>query len=647
MSVLFGNWSFDGQSASVCYLQKVCETLAPFSPHGLTTYRSGSLTIVYGALHTTKEARSESQPLTTLSDAVITWDGRLDNRVDLGNRLGVQEATDVQMVGAAYERWGPDCFEKFIGDWAVAICNPQDCSLFLAKDFVGTRHLFYHCSTDRIVWSTLLDPLVLLASDRLSLDKEYLAGWLTSFPATDLTPYTGIHSVRPSSYLHVQRGKQAVREYWGPNPRNSIDYRRDQEYEEHFRCLFEQSVRRRLRSDRPVLAELSGGMDSSAIVCMADRIMARGQSEAPRLDTLSYYDDTEPNWNERPYFSMVEEKRGRTGCHIDASGLAKLPSDFCNDPFVASPGSPFVTRDANTAKRSLITKEVPEDFLAGPVRLSGLGGDEVLGGVPTHVPEIADLVTTGQFLRLSHQLVAWSLVKRKPLLSLAAEVVEQFLPRFCVGRDEIWRSVTWIQRDFAKLQGRVLRNLEDRLRLFGPFPSFQENLRTLGLLRRQLACTYPCSDPLQELRYPYLDRDLLEFLYAIPREQLVRPHQRRSLVRRALAGIVPDQILNRKRKAFVIRGPLSALSMNASVLTHLTNNMLGASLGIINPAAFAEALLKGRRGQEIPVIGVFRTLTLEYWLRHLAERHLIPLPKLPMPDDSLQATLRSRAEVGT
>ena len=78
-----------------------------------------------------------------------------------------------------------------------------------------------------------------------------------------------------------------------------------------------EAVRRRLRSDSPILAELSGGMDSSSIVCMADTIIARGNAETPRLDTLSYYDDSEPNWNERPYFTKVEEKRGRTGCHID------------------------------------------------------------------------------------------------------------------------------------------------------------------------------------------------------------------------------------------------------------------------------------------------------------------------------------------
>jgi len=79
-------------------------------------------------------------------------------------------------------------------------------------------------------------------------------------------------------------------------------------------------------------------------------------------------------------------------------------------------------------------------------------------------------------------------------------------------------------------------------------------------LRRQLACSALPTRPAYELRYPFLDRELLEFLFAIPREQLVRPGQRRSLMRRALTGVVPPEISNRKRKAYVVRGPMAAVS---------------------------------------------------------------------------------------
>jgi hypothetical protein len=80
-------------------------------------------------------------------------------------------------------------------------------------------------------------------------------------------------------------------------------------------------------------------MDSSSIVCLADTIIARGAAETPRLDTLSYYADSEPNWNERPYFTKVEEKRGRTGCHIDVGSQESFKFEFDNDRFAATPGS--------------------------------------------------------------------------------------------------------------------------------------------------------------------------------------------------------------------------------------------------------------------------------------------------------------------
>src|SRR5207253_1227956 len=105
--------------------------------------------------------------------------------------------------------------------------------------------------------------------------------------------------------------------YWDFDPGKRIRYRTDAEYEEHFRAVFGKAVQRRLRSDGPILAELSGGMDSSSIVCMADSIIARGDVESPRLDTISWFDNSQPATDELPYIAIVEQRRGRTGFHID------------------------------------------------------------------------------------------------------------------------------------------------------------------------------------------------------------------------------------------------------------------------------------------------------------------------------------------
>jgi asparagine synthetase B (glutamine-hydrolysing) len=137
-----------------------------------------------------------------------------------------------------------------------------------------------------------------------------------------------------------------------------------------------------------------------------------------------------------------------------------------------------------------------------------------------------------------------------------------------------------------------------------------------------------------EKRYPYLDRDLLAFLYAIPWEQLVRPGERRSLLRRALAGIVPVEVLNRRRKAYVSRTPLTAIGKAWECFAPLGTNMVAALLGIVNANLFAEVLERARQGREVPIVGLKRTLELEIWLR---ARERWASPKHPSANETVHA----------
>jgi len=415
----------------------------------------------------------------------------------------------------------------------------------------------------------------------------------------------------------LRAGKHTVRKYWDFDPGKRIRYRTDTEYEEHFRAVFAEAVRRRLRSDSPILAELSGGMDSPSIVCMADTIIAHGAAETPRLDTLSYYNDSEPNWNERPYFTKVEEKRGRTGCHIDVSKQESFQFELDNDHFAATPGSGGGR--PNEASKQFAVCMVSQ---GNRVVLSGIGGDEVMGGVPTPTPELEDLLARGHFRTLAHQLKVWALNKRKPWFYLLFEAARGFLPPFLVSVPKHKRPAVWLSADFVKRNRSALQGYESRLKVFGPLPTFQENLSTLDMLRRQLACEALPSDPPREKRYPYLDRGLLEFTFAIPREQLVRPGHRRSLMRRALVSIVPTEVLDRKRKAFLARAPMAAMSKDWDCLNQMTHCMASSSLGIIESFDFCKALQNVRRGQVVPLVPLMRTIGIESWLRNLGNVEL-------------------------
>src|SRR5581483_7643171 len=503
-----------------------------------------------------------------------------------------------------------DCFAQLIGDWALAIWDSSARTLTLAKDPIGFRHLYYSFDDNQVTWSTILDPLVLFAAKTFALCEEYIAGYFSSFPAAHLTPYIGIHSVPPSSSVVLRPGKRIITKYWDFDPSKRIRYRTDAEYEEHFRVAFGEAVRRRLRSDSPILAELSGGMDSSSIVCMADTIISREEAETPRLDTLSFYDDTEPNWNERPYFTKVEEKRGRTGTHVDIGLQATTASDdfqqFAASPTSgARPSGPWIEY-----LKCLSTN-------GNRIVLSGIGGDEVTGGVPTPNPELEDLIAGLRLGDLARQLKAWALHKRKPWFHLLFDAARGFVPLALVGLPKHKRPVPWLHPAFVKRNRAALRGYQNHLQLFGPLPSFQENLSTLASLQRQLASTGCFLEPRHHKFYPYLDRSLLEFLYAVPREQIVRPGQRRSLMRRALVSIVPDELLNRRRKAFIVRKPMLSFSERFPTLMQTSGGLQCAALGVVDPNRFAEAMEDVRHGREVRLVPIARIFALESWLRNL------------------------------
>ena len=625
MSVQFGMWNQAGQPVDERHLEKAKALLAPYGPDTSDSHREANITIHYQAFHTTKESRCEVQPHISSSGSVITWDGRLDNRdelISLGDDRLHGGATDIEIVAAAYEKQGAACFGRLVGDWALSVWNPTDRSLILAKDAIGTRHLYYTFEKDQVIWSTILDPLILLAGRTFALEVEYIAGWLSFFPATHLTPYQGIHAVPPSSFVVIRAGKHMVSKYWDFDPGKRIRYRSDAEYEERFRNVFRESVRRRLRSDRPVLAELSGGIDSSSIVCMADSVIASGLADTPRLDTISCYNDSEPNWNERPYFTQVENQRGRVGCHIDVSAQNLLNFGSRSDCFEAVPGS--LSRNAHKSQEKFLDCLISQ---GNRVVLSGIGGDEVTGGVPTPVPEIEDLLVGARFGILAHRLKVWALSKRRPWVYLLLEAAGRFLAPALVGIGNNRKPIAWLEPQFVKRNRAALEGYQPRLKVFGPLPSFQENLLTLNGLRRQLECSPLSSQPLHERRYPFLDRDLLECLFSIPREQLVRPGQRRSLMRRALNGLVPDNILNRKRKAFVARAPMLSISSARTTLTETSEHMITSSLGIVDASRFFEFLEETSRGREVPIVFLMRTFVVESWLR-AAQKYIRPSPAL-------------------
>ena len=254
-----------------------------------------------------------------------------------------------------------------------------------------------------------------------------------------------------------------------------------------------------------------------------------------------------------------------------------------------------------------------------------------LGARGSHVARV-------EIRELARQLKVWALDKRRPWPHLFWETVRRFLPRVLAGTAEHLRPAPWLCSSFVARYRYALAGYESRIRFFGPLPTFQENLATLDALRRQLGADELPSEPVYEKRYPYLDRDLLEFLFAVPREQLLRPGQRRSLMRRALAGVVPEEILNRKRKAFVARRPLVGIADEFEGLLQTLDPMIVAWLGIVDPIAFRRELDKARVGRGTLPIALLRTIGIEMWLRNLAAGGLLKNQAVPRGEPRIALT---------
>ena len=238
MSIQFGRWSLDGQQPSAQYLESVSARLAQSGLDGKEEYSKGGLKILYLAFYTTEESRREKQPHIFPSGTVLTWDGRLDNRIELVKELRgsvTADATDLAIAAAAYETWGSASFGKLIGDWAMSIWDPRGPSLTLATDAIGMRRLYYSFERNHVTWSSILDPLVEFADRAFKICEEYVAGWFAYFPDAHLTPYQGVYAVPPASFVVLKPGKnaldQTVTRYWEFDSRKRIRYRTDAERE--------------------------------------------------------------------------------------------------------------------------------------------------------------------------------------------------------------------------------------------------------------------------------------------------------------------------------------------------------------------------------------------------------------------------------
>src|SRR6266404_4047181 len=640
MSVQAGVWNLDAEPVNAEFLAWISQSVAQYGLDGEATIINGSVGMLYRPFHTTAESRLECQPHTSACGNVITWDGRLDNREDLLQQLShvlKDDSTDVAVVAAAFDRWGPDTFAKLIGDWGLSIWNSRERELILARDYIGVRHLFYYPKPKRIIWCNYLAPLA-LCGDQFTLCDEYIAGFLAADPDAHLTPYCEIHAVPPGKFVRIHGDKISIHTYWAFNTQLRTRYKTNAEYEEHYRYVFRQSVRRRLRTDSPILAGLSGGFDSSSIVCMADDIRVREGMVIPSVETFSYHDSNEPEHDDLPYFIRVEEKRGKTGFHVDLQGSgASISFDY--PVFIATPPGLGSRAEVKAALSDIIRQHKYR------VMLSGRGGDDVNGQALHPRIQMADLFLQLKFVEMAKLLTDWSLlIRKRPWIHLFFQTLRELMPVSVRARFTNHAEVeAWINRAFARRHRMSARQTEAVQGLWGVRPSARHAVQIIATLSRRMTHTGP---NVIEMRYPYLDQNLVEFLTSVPLDQLLRPGQRRFLMRRSLADLLPPEVLNRKTKAGNDRCFSVAFENHWDKVESVFSSPISTHLGYIEKERIHQALISLRHGLAPKgILRLLNALSLELWLRNVAARGVIPPPS-PVRTSADTSLVESRAEFG-
>jgi asparagine synthase (glutamine-hydrolysing) len=618
MSALGGIYNFDGAPVEERALARLGEGLAYRRPDGGLQYRSGSIGMAFRAFHTTLESRLEIQPSISSRGDVLCWDGRLDNRKELIARLFDDtqgERSDLAIVMAAYLKWGGGMLPKLIGDFALSLWNPGEQSLLLARDAFGARALYYHASPRRLIWSSDLRPLLDLTGAEPEVDNEYVAGYLTSTVEPWRTPYESIRCIQPGHALTIRGGGTEERRFWSPDPKSEIYYKTDSEYEEHFRSLLRESVRSRLRSDRPVWSQLSGGLDSSSIVCVADQIIASGEVDTGKLETISYLYPDSPTSDEKEFIACVEEQRGGPGVHVceddDLTPAYLADESLAGRPnSLIGPGNRFGRLCDELKKRN------------ARVLLSGQCGDHLLWSAVEASPELADLLVTGRGSELIRRIHDWGRSQKRPYLQLFWKgALFPILPGWAQVRCYAGKDMPqWLDQQFVARTSL-------RERLISPADSFGFRLPSQkaqwDILSTAISMTFAehyWDRGGIEVRLPYLHLPLVEFLLAIPFDQKIRPGEPRSLQRRSLRDVLPQRIARRKGKRGTDEAFFRSLAREWPKLKALFADPYVCARGYAQPDLLREAFDRARRGSEIYTSALSSLISIEFWLRAL-ERH--------------------------
>lgn len=589
MSALCLFWSFDGARDAKPSAARMLSSLRPHGPDHQALWSDGPVAMGRALTRIVPEDAYDRGPiLVREGKAVVAVDGRIDNRGELADALGItperaRVMPDAEFGARAWEQWGDACLPRLLGDFSLMVWDGESRRVFCARDALGKRQLVYCRGLDFLAIASMPKGLLALPEVPRAVDVDMLGMFLALLPVSGegnpsetQTFFGGIERLPPATWMSFTVEGQRIGRHWRPEDVTPVRHRRDSDYLDHARATFAEAVRVRLRSVGPVGSHLSAGLDSASVVATAAPLLAeRGErltayTGVPRPEDVPWGPRTMIS-DEGPLaaetarcFANVDHVRVEYPMESPLDAIGKGLTAF--DEPIRNPTNLgfFQAINAEAERRGTRTM------------LYGAMGNATLSYMG--LERLNLLLSEGRLVQWAYETIQFARLepgswgerfKRQIMLALPARLREDINTRFgWQGRDISSHSP--LSESFIR-DRQLDERRSKRLRVWS------NRRMDRGWRARMIAFADPAAYNAGvlaryrvDLRDPTADRRFVDFCLGLPLDQYFRHGEQRLLVRRMMQGRLPDAVMREPRKGMQGVGWLANLRFGqADVLAEI------------------------------------------------------------------------------
>lgn len=619
------------QSVSAADLERLESSIIHRGPDSRGTYEeAGRVGLVHRRLKVIDLSDEAAQPMPNEDGSLrVVFNGEIYNYLALRAELEdaghiFRSRSDTEVLVHGFEQWGEALFSRLDGMFAVAIWEAHEKSLILARDRFGKKPLFYTIRPNRsVVFSSDIKSLWQHCGENLPISARAIDAYLQHLsPSQDYCIFDGVEKVPPGTWMRFGANSSTSERFWAPGFRDKHHYSLPDALDE-LETSLTAAVKKRLVSDVPLGAFLSGGIDSSLVVAMMSQVTDR----PPRTFSVGFQESA---FSEAPYARMVAERYGmeHTEITLETDVLSILPD------LVWEYGEPF--GDSSAVPCYYISKAAREEVT---VALTGDGGDEMFGGYDnaraSYFAAILKRSIPGLAWRdLEERTEAggeWGSGLRGKVATLIRHATDDPTLR-CSGSlawDRFRKRSLYTESFREQLGGYDSSEILARhWSLLDQLDIVDQNLllTILGRLRNDYLIKIDVASMRHglELRSPFLDRDLSDFSESIPSSLKVRGGTQKFLLKKLAERYLPKEVIYRKKQGFSLpirdwfRGEWKAITKELILQGQLRNT------GWFDMKHVENVLDRHCGGTEDHTHRIWSLLTLEIWFRLFVTRELQP-----------------------